>query len=62
MDKASTSRIVCYLTQTTKAASTNRLVCFSIDVTDDARPTQASLPFDLDHGCGQYQKANLLFD
>ena len=25
-------------------------------------PTQASLPFDLDHGLGQYLQATLLFD
>ena len=38
-----------------------RLVFLLIDATDYIMPTQASLPFDLDHGLGQYQQASLLF-
>ena len=38
------------------------MVCFSIDTNDKARPTQATLPFNLDHGLHLYQQASLLFD
>ena len=33
-DEASTSRLVCYLTETMEYEGTNRIVCLSIDATD----------------------------